>query len=135
MMINTMRGRLVLSHVLPLLVMVPLMGIALIYVLETRVLLEDLSTDLMGQALLVAEIASGRGDIWTDRARAQELTTLVHSHVEARIVRPAGCRFALSASTNRRLDGGMRRSGQCADRVQPTVASRNRGRAGSCRWA
>jgi two-component system sensor histidine kinase BaeS len=86
MMINTMRGRLVLSHVLPLLVMVPLMGIALIYVLETRVLLEDLSTDLMGQALLVAEIASGWGDIWTDRARAQQLTTLVHSHVEARIV-------------------------------------------------
>jgi len=85
-MIKTMRGRFVLSHVLPLLVIVPLMGIALIYVLETQVLLQNLSGELAGQALLVAEIASSWGDVWTDPARAQELTMLVHSHVDARVM-------------------------------------------------
>jgi hypothetical protein len=67
-MIRTMRGRFVLSHVLPLLVIVPLMGIALIYVLETQVLLQNLSTELTGQALLVSEIASSWGDVWTSSA-------------------------------------------------------------------
>jgi two-component system sensor histidine kinase BaeS len=85
-MIKTMRGRFVLSHVLPLLVIVPLMGIALIYVLETRVLLQNLSVELTGQALLVAEIASSWGNVWTDPVRGQELTTLVHSHVDARVM-------------------------------------------------
>ena len=85
-MIKTMRGRFVLSHVLPLLVIVPLMGIALVYVLETRVLLQNLATELTGQALLVAEIASSWGDVWADPIRGQELTTLVHSHVEARVM-------------------------------------------------
>jgi two-component system sensor histidine kinase BaeS len=85
-MIKTMRGRFVLSHVLPLLVIVPLMGIALIYVLETQVLLQNLSTELTGQALLVSEIASSWGNVWTSPDRARELTTLVHSHVEARVM-------------------------------------------------
>ncbi|MBN1582975.1 MAG: hypothetical protein JXA89_19860 [Anaerolineae bacterium] len=85
-MIKTMRGRFVLSHVLPLLIIVPLMGIALIYVLETQVLLENLSTELTGQALLVSKMASSWENIWTDPARAQELATLVHSYVEARVM-------------------------------------------------
>jgi len=84
--IKTMRARFVLSHVLPLLVIVPLMGIALIYVLETQVLLQNLSTELTGQALLAAEIASSWGDVWTNPIRAQQLTTLVRSHVEARVM-------------------------------------------------
>jgi signal transduction histidine kinase len=81
-----MRGRFVLSHVLPLLIIVPLMGIALVYVLETRVLLEGLSTELTGQALLVAEIASSWGDVWVDPSRAQELANNAHSLVEARVM-------------------------------------------------
>ena len=85
-MIKTMRGRFVLSHVLPLFVIVPLMGTALIYVLETQVLLQNLSTELTGQALLVAEIARSWGQVWDDPVRAQELTTLAQSHIEARVM-------------------------------------------------
>jgi hypothetical protein len=51
---NTLRRRLILSHVLPLLVILPLMGIALIYVLETQVLLTSLSGQLVSQSRLVA---------------------------------------------------------------------------------
>ena len=38
-MLRTLRWRFVLSHVLPLAIIIPVMGIALIYVLETQVLL------------------------------------------------------------------------------------------------
>ena len=97
-MIKTMRGRFVLSHMLPLLVVVPLVGIALIYVLETQVLLQNLSTDLMEQALLVSEMAGGWENVWTDPAQAQGLVTLVHSHVEARVMLLDGAGCLLSSS-------------------------------------
>ena len=138
-MIKTMRGRFVLSHVLPLLVIVPLMGIALIYVLETQVLLQNLSTELTGQALLVAEMASSWEDVWTDPTRAQELTTLVHSHVEARVMLLDVEGHVVSSSdpadTDRlgqplQLAGWAEAragSGQRAHHVQPAAPPRDRG--------
>lgn len=68
---RTLRSRLILSHTLPLLVIVPLLGIALIYVLETQVLLVNLSTELAGQAVLVAELAADQPVIWVDPIQAQ----------------------------------------------------------------
>jgi hypothetical protein len=59
-MFRSLRGRFVLSHMLPLVVVIPLIGIALVYVLETQVMLDNLSTELMGQAVIVAEIAGTR---------------------------------------------------------------------------
>ena len=70
-MFNTLRRRLILSHVLPLLVVLPLMGIALIYVLERQVLLNSVSGQLVSQARLVAEMAGDHPDIWTDPAQTQ----------------------------------------------------------------
>jgi signal transduction histidine kinase len=71
-MLNTLRRRLILSHVLPLLIIIPLMGIALTYVLETEVLLPDLVHGLMQEARLTAEIASNHADLWHDPAQAQD---------------------------------------------------------------
>ena len=39
MILDTLRFRLILSHVIPLLVIIPVVGIALVYTLETRLLL------------------------------------------------------------------------------------------------
>jgi hypothetical protein len=41
-MVNTLRHRLILSHVLPLIIIIPVLGVVLIYVLETQVLLPSL---------------------------------------------------------------------------------------------
>jgi two-component system sensor histidine kinase BaeS len=71
-MLSTLRRRLILSHVLPSLIMVPLMGIALIYVLETQVLLPSLTHELVEEARLTAEIVSNRADIWHEPAQAQK---------------------------------------------------------------
>lgn len=70
-MLNTLRSRFILGHTLPLLVIVPLTGIALIYVLETQVLLANLATETKSQAVLLAQLATDYPDIWTDSLRAQ----------------------------------------------------------------
>ena len=63
-MLRTLRNRLILSHVLPLLIIIPLMGVVIIYALETLVLLPSLSKELAGEASLLAEIASNQPEIW-----------------------------------------------------------------------
>ena len=45
-MLNTLRGRFILSHILPLLIVIPLMGIAIIYLVETQFLLPSLLAEL-----------------------------------------------------------------------------------------
>jgi two-component system sensor histidine kinase BaeS len=76
-MISTLRGRLIFSHILPLLIALPLMGIVLIYVLETRVLLVSLTRQLHAQAMLVAELAHEYPDVWHDPAQAGALVDRV----------------------------------------------------------
>lgn len=84
-MLNTLRRRLVVSHALPLLLIIPLMGLALVYALETQVLLPNLSSELVGQASLVAEIASDHTDIWNDPSSAQALVARIGPRLKARL--------------------------------------------------
>jgi len=83
---NTLRRRLILSHVLPLLVILPLMGIALIYVLETQVLLTSLSGQLVSQSRLVAEMAGDHPDIWSDPAQAQAFLSRLDPLLNAQVM-------------------------------------------------
>ncbi len=85
-MLRTLRSRFVLSHVLPLAIIVPVMGIALVYVLETQVLLDVLSQELEGQAQLAAKIAVGRPDIWHDPEQAQAFVAEVGMDVGTRVM-------------------------------------------------
>lgn len=72
---RTLRGQLILSHVLPLLIVVPLVGVVLIYILETQVLLANLSTEMTQQAELTADMAADQPGIWHDTAQAQIFVT------------------------------------------------------------
>lgn len=85
-MLSTLRRRLILSHVLPLLVVIPLMGIALVYVLETQVLLPALARELSGQAVLVAELVTDQPSLWNNPAQAQAFVARVGSHLMARVI-------------------------------------------------
>ena len=55
-MLKSLRTRLILSQILPLLIIIPLMGLALVYVLETRVFLPNLTETLASDAVLLSEI-------------------------------------------------------------------------------
>ena len=72
---RTLRSQLILSHVLPLLIVVPLIGVVLIYILETQVLFADLSTEMTQQAKLTADMAAEQPGIWQDTAQAQIFVT------------------------------------------------------------
>jgi len=65
-MLNSLRNRLILSHLLPSLIIIPLMGVLLIYAVESRILLPTLTRELTGDALLLAEILRSQPEIWQD---------------------------------------------------------------------
>jgi two-component system sensor histidine kinase BaeS len=85
-MFGTLRRRFALSHVLPLLLSIPLMGIALIYVLETTVFLSTLSRDLVDEALLVAQMTRAQDRIWQDASEAQVFVAGLDPRLEARVM-------------------------------------------------
>ena len=68
---HSLRTRLILSHILSLLVVIPAVGIALIYLLETEVFLAESSNELEEKGLLVAALAADYPQIWDDPAQAQ----------------------------------------------------------------
>ncbi len=83
---KSLRARLVLSHLLPMLLIIPLMGIGLIYALETQVLLPAFMTAYSGQAALVAEITQNQYRIWTDPIYAQTILAKVSPRLPARVM-------------------------------------------------
>lgn len=110
-MFTTLRRRLILSQVVPLLLIIPLVGIALVYVLETQVVLVNLSSELVAETALVAELAGEHAEIWYEPAEAQAFVDRVAPHVTAKLmlVDPDGRLLASSDPSDdgllgRRLD-------------------------------
>lgn len=83
---KTLRARMILSHLLPIVIVVPLIGIALIYFLETRVLLPGLLKAYSGNAALVAEITRDQLRIWSDPVYAQTILAQVSPRLSARVM-------------------------------------------------
>ncbi|MFC1467054.1 MAG: ATP-binding protein [Candidatus Brachytrichaceae bacterium NZ_4S206] len=85
-MFNTLHRRFILSHVLPLLVVVPITGLVLIYVLETHVVLPGLANELSEQAGLVAELARDQPGVWSDPGLAQAFVARLSPQLTARLM-------------------------------------------------
>lgn len=62
------------------------MGIALIYVLETRVLLSTLSSELLDDAVLVAQMTQAWDGIWQDPSQAQAFVAGIDPRLEPRVM-------------------------------------------------
>lgn len=75
-MFNSMRNRLILSHILPLLVILPILGIGLIYVLENEIFLPALSNEVENDAWLIARLVALEEDAWTNPDRFNEIIRL-----------------------------------------------------------
>jgi two-component system sensor histidine kinase BaeS len=84
--LRSLRSRFVLSHVLPLAIIIPVMGVALIYVLETQVLLGVLSGELEDQAELAARVAAERPTIWHNPEQAHTFVTEVGADLSTRVM-------------------------------------------------
>jgi len=70
-MLKTLRARLIASHILLLLIIIPMVGLAMVYLLETRVLIPRLEAEHIGQARLLAILAALDQDMWDDPDEAE----------------------------------------------------------------
>jgi two-component system sensor histidine kinase BaeS len=110
-MLRTLRQWLILSHVLPLLAIVPMIGLALVYVLETQVVLPNLSDGLAVQARLIAELAGERPGIWADPSQAQAFIARAGVPIASRVMLVSTSGQLLSSSN----PDDVARSGQMLD--------------------
>jgi two-component system sensor histidine kinase BaeS len=96
---RTLRGRFVLSHILPLLLIVPLVSIGLTYVLETQVLLKDLAQGIAEEADLIVEALDSNSEIWfaPDRAEAFAARFGVRVKGQVFLLHPDGSLLASSS--------------------------------------
>ncbi|MEN8172449.1 MAG: HAMP domain-containing sensor histidine kinase [Chloroflexota bacterium] len=76
---RSLRTRLVISHSLPLLIVILLTGFALDYVVETRILLPGFADELSNEAKLLAELTALQPTIWDDSQDAQAYLTRLES--------------------------------------------------------
>ena len=68
---RTLRGRFILSHLLPILMVVPLTGIVLLYLLETQILLTDMSENITEKANIIAQMVNGQPELLQNSAQAE----------------------------------------------------------------
>jgi signal transduction histidine kinase len=85
-MLRSLRSRLVLSHILPLLVVVPLMSLALAYLLETRFLLPKLAEDLLNDARLLSAITRSDYITYGDQANIRLVLLRLDLNPQVRLV-------------------------------------------------
>ncbi len=87
-----LRTRMIVSHLLPLMLVLPVIGFALMYLLETQVLVVTLSRELERQAVLVSAIARDEPEIWYDSALAGSFVSRVGPLLSAHItlLEPSG---------------------------------------------
>jgi signal transduction histidine kinase len=84
--IFSLRTRLLLNTLLPMVVILPVAGILITYLLETQVFLANLTNELTRQAVLVADVASAYLEIWQDPLRAQAFVTRVSPRLTAKLM-------------------------------------------------
>jgi signal transduction histidine kinase len=83
---RSLRSRFILSHILPILLVVPLFSLGLLYLLETQVLLDDLSQDVNDQANDIAAAIEAQPSIWQDPDSAALLVSGFDQLFESRII-------------------------------------------------
>jgi len=84
-MFHSLRNRLIFSHILPALLIIPLMGAAMVYVLETRLLLPMVYRNLAKEASLMSEITRTEPIFWQNRAAAQALVNGVSPYLNGKV--------------------------------------------------
>src|SRR4026209_2029114 len=83
-MFRSLRNRLIFSHILPALLLIPLMGAAMVYVLETRLLLPTVYSNLAKEAKLMAAITRNQPLFWQSSEAAQALVAGAGPYVNGR---------------------------------------------------
>ena len=85
-MFTSLRGRFILSHILPLLIVIPLLGMAVIYLVETRFLIPSLLSELEGNARLLSRVVEQDVTFWNDPDYARQLLGQIPASASGRLM-------------------------------------------------
>ena len=85
-MFKTLRARLLVSSLVPVLVIVPVVAWVLIYLLQTQVILASIANELIRQAVLVADMSVTTIEIWQDPQQAQNFVARVSPRLTAKLM-------------------------------------------------
>lgn len=99
---RSLRSRFIFSHLLPVLLAVPLVTVLLLYLLETQILLTEMSEDITEKANLIAESVNGRPELLQNAAQAESFITGVNIYVDEGIllITPQGDVVAVTESSS-----------------------------------
>ncbi len=76
-MLRSLRSRLILSQIVPILLVLPVMGLVLIYTLESQFLIPKLTQTLQGDSHLLAEITSAEFELWGNPILFEQMVSRV----------------------------------------------------------
>ena len=79
---RSLRSRFVLSHLFPIILVVPLVSLVLLYLLETQILLAEMSEDITEKANLIAETVNGRPELLQNAAEAESFIAGVSIYID-----------------------------------------------------
>lgn len=83
---KSLRGRFILSHLLPILLVVPLVALVTLYLLETQVLLTTVSSNLEQQARTIATAVTGNPDVLRDPRLAEQFLARIALQADRSLV-------------------------------------------------
>ncbi len=95
---RSLRSRLVLSHLIPVLLVTPLVAAGLLYVVQTQLLIASIKSELTSQARLLAQLAFNDTAILVDPSRAEIFLESISPYLTSQvmILTPEG--FILASS-------------------------------------
>jgi two-component system sensor histidine kinase BaeS len=98
---KTIRGRLILSHLIPVLLVTPLVVAALLYVVQTQLLIASVRAELTSQATLLAQLAYRNPNVLVDQQQARLFIDQFSPYLTSRIMllTPDGLVLASSEAT------------------------------------
>src|SRR5512145_3354332 len=76
-MFRSLRSRVVWSQVLPVLLVLPVMGLVLIYTIERQIMIPRLAQTLQGDSRLLAEITSAEYELWGNPVLFEQMVSRV----------------------------------------------------------
>ena len=85
-MIRSLRVRLIINILIPILVILPVVGFVLSNLLHTQVVLSNIAGELTRQGVLVADYAAARSDIFNDIESAQDFVSRISPNVPAKVM-------------------------------------------------
>lgn len=104
-----LRDQFILSHILPFLLVMPIAGLVILYLVEAQVLLGDLSADLEARASLIAEAVALQPELLADRPAAEQFAreAALRAGAQVYLLDPAGNVVAAAPAPAEPPDSGL----------------------------